>query len=114
MFQDTNSAVTWPPGRTIGRVRITKSILRERDPCALSDLTEETVHRNPIIAAFHVRPSGADYSSLLESLSTHLPNDHARIHIHYMTGHPVDAKTPTTLRFACTKPKPATIAKQGW
>ena len=27
----TNSAVTWPPGTSIGRVRITKSILRDRD-----------------------------------------------------------------------------------
>ena len=43
---------------------------RDRDPCALSDLIAETVRRNPEITAFHVRPSGADYSSLLESLST--------------------------------------------
>ena len=78
----TNSAVTWPPGTSIGRVRITKSILRNRDPCALSDLIAGTVRRNPEITAFHVRPSGADYSSLLESLSTRLPSDHARIHSH--------------------------------
>ena len=58
----TNSAVTWPPGETIGRVRITKSIIRVKDPCALSDFIAETVHRNPNITAFHVRPSGADYS----------------------------------------------------
>ena len=75
----TKSAVTWPPGTSIGRVRIAKSILRERDPCALSDLIAETVRRNPEITAFHVRPSGADYSSLLESLSTRLPSDHARM-----------------------------------
>ena len=31
----TNSAVTSPPGTSIGRVRITKSILRDRDFCAL-------------------------------------------------------------------------------
>ena len=110
----TNSAVTWPPGTGIGRVRITKSILRDRDPCALSDLIAEIVRRNPEITAFHVRPSGADYSSLLESLSTRLPNDHARIHIHYMAAQSVDAEPPTTLRFASTKPKPATFAKEGW
>ena len=110
----TNSAVTWPPGTSIGRVRITKSILRDRDPCALSDLIAETVRRNPEIAAFHVRPSGADYSSLVESLSTRLPSDHARIRSHYMAAHPVDAEPPTTLRFASTKPKPATFAKEGW
>ena len=68
----------------------------------------------PEITAFHVRPNGADYSSLLESLSTRLPSDHARIHSHYMAAHPVDAEPPTTLRFASTKPKPATIAKEGW
>ena len=110
----TNSAVTWPPGTTIGRVRITKSILRDGDPCALSDLIAETVRRNPDITAFHVRPSGADYSSLLESLSTSLPSDHTRIHSHYMATHPVDAEPPTTFRFASTKPKPATFAKEGW
>ena len=91
----TNSAVTWPPGTSIGRVRITKSILRDRDPCALLDLIAETVRRNPEITAFHVRPSGADYSSLLEFLSTRLPSDHARIHSHYMAAHlahPVDAE----------------------
>ena len=105
----TNSAVSWPPGTTIGRVRITKSILRDMDPCALSDLIAETVHRNPDITAFRVRPSGGDCSSLLESLSTRLPSDHTRIHSHYMAAHPVDAETPTTLRFASTKPKPATF-----
>ena len=110
----TSCAVTWPPGTTIGRVRITKSILRDRDPCALSDLIAETVRCNPDITAFHVRPSGADYSSLLESLSPRLPSDHARIHSHYMAAHPVDAEPPTTLRFASTKPKPATFAKKGW
>ena len=110
----TNSAVTWAPGTSIGRVRITKSILRDRDPCALSDLIAETVRRNPEITAFHVPPSGADYSSLLESLSTRLPSDHTRIHSHYMAAHPVDAEPPTTLRFASTKPKPATFAKEGW
>ena len=110
----TNSAVTRPPGTTIGRVRITKSILRDRDPCALSDLIAETVRRNPGITAFHVRPSGADYSSLLESLSTRLPSDHARIHSHYMAAHPVDAKPHTTLHPASTQPKPATFAKEGW
>ena len=110
----TNSAVTWPPGTSIGRVRITKSILRDRDPCALSDLIAETVRRNPEITAFLVRPSGADYSSLLESLSTRLPRDHARIHNHYMAAHPVDAEPPDTLRFASTKPKPATFAIGGW
>ena len=31
----TNSTVTWPPGTTIGRVGITKSILREMDPGVL-------------------------------------------------------------------------------
>ena len=72
------------------------------------------MRRNPEITAFHVRPSGADYSSLLESLSTRLPSDHARIHSHYMAAHPVDAEPPTTLRFASTKPKPATFAKEGW
>ena len=110
----TNSAVTWPPGTSIGRVRITKSILRDRDPCALTDLIAETVRRNPEITAFHVRPSGADYSSLQESLSTRLPSDHARLHSHYMAAHPVDAEPPTTLRFASTKPKLATFAKEGW
>ena len=110
----TNSAVTWPPGTSIGQVRITKSILRDRDPCALSHLIAETVRRNPEITAFHVRASGADYSSLLESLSTRLPSNHARIHSHYMAAHPVDAEPPTTLRFASTKPKPATFAKEGW
>ena len=70
--------------------------------------------RNPEITAFHVRPSGADYSSLLESLLTRLPSDHARIHSHYMAAHPVDAEPPTTLRFASTRPKPATFAKEGW
>ena len=105
----TNSAVPWPPVTSIGRVRITKSILRDRDPCALSDLIAETVRRNPEITAF-----GADYSSLLESLSTRLPSDHARIHSHYLAAHPVDAEPPTTLRFASTKPKPATFAKEGW
>ena len=110
----TNSAVTWPPGTTIGRVHITKTILRDRDPCALSDLIAETMRRNPDITAFDVRPSGADYSSLLESLSTRLPSDHSQIHSHYMAAHPVDAKPPTTLRFASTKPKPATFAKEGW
>ena len=110
----TNSAVTWPPDTSIGRVRITKSILRDRDSCALSDLIAETVHRNPEITAFHGRPSGADYSSVLESLSTRLPSDHARIHSHYMAAHPVDAQPPTTLHFASTKPKPATFAKEGW
>ena len=117
-FHDTatpnNSAVTWPPGTTIGRSRITKSILRDRDPCALSDLIAETVRRNTDITAFHVRPSGADYFSLLESLSTRLPSDHARIHSHYMTAHPVDAEPPTNLRVASPKPKPATFAKEGW
>ena len=98
----------------MGRVRITKSILRDRDPCALSDLIAETVRRNPEMTAFHVRPSGADYSHSLESLSTRLPSDHARIHSHYMAAHPVDAEPPTTLRFASTKPKPATFAKEGW
>ena len=68
----------------------------------------------PRDTAFHVRPSGADYSSLLESLSTRLPSDHARIHSHYMVAHPVDAEPPTTLRFASTKPKRATLAKEGW
>ena len=110
----TNSAVTWPPGTSIGRVRIMKSILRDRDPCALSDLIAKTVRRNPEITAFHVRPSGADYSSLPESLSTHLPSDHARIHSHYMAAHPVDVEPYTTLRFASTKPKPAIFAKEGW
>ena len=110
----TNSAVTWPPGTSIGQVRITKSNLRNRDPCGLSDLIAETVRRNPKITAFHVPPSGADYSSLLESLSTHLPSDHARIHSHYMAAHPVDAEPPTTLCFASTKPQPATFAKEGW
>ena len=117
-FHDTaipnNSAVTWPPGRTICRVCISKSILRDRDPCALSDLMPEALRRNPDIPAFHVWPSGGDYSSLLESLSTRLPSDHAPIHSHYMAAHPVDAETPTTLRFASTKPKPATFAKEGW
>ena len=110
----TNSAVTWPPGTNIGRVRITKSILRDRDPCALLDLIAETVRRNPEITTFHVRPSGADYSSLLESLSARLPSDHTRIHSHYMAAHLVDAEPPTTLRFTSTKPKPTTFAKEGW
>ena len=61
-----------------------------------------------------MRPSGADYSSLLESLSTRLPSDHARIHSRYMAAHPVDAEPPTTLRFASTKPKLAIFAKEGW
>ena len=72
------------------------------------------MRRNPEITAFHVRPSGADYSSLLESLLTRLPSDHARIRCHYMAAHPVDAEPPTTLRFASTKPKPATFTKEGW
>ena len=72
------------------------------------------MRQNPEITAFHVRPSGADYSSLLESLSTRLPSDHARIHSHYMAAHPVNAEPLTTLRFASTKPKPATFAKEGW
>ena len=110
----TNSAVTWPPGMTIGRVRITKSVLRDRDPCALSDLIVEIVRRNPDITAFHVRPSGADYSSLLDSLSDRLSSDHARMHSHCMAAHPMDAEPPTTLLFASTKPKPATFAKEGW
>ena len=110
----TNSAVMWPPDTSIGRVRITNSILRDRDPCALSDLIAETVRRNPEITAFHVRPSGAAYSSLLESLLTRLPSDHARIHSHYLAAHPGDAGPPTTLRFASTKPKPAIFAKEGW
>ena len=117
-FQDTaiptNSAVTWSPGTTIGRACITKSIPRDRDPCALSDLIAETVRRNPDITAFHVRPSGADYSSLLESLSPRLPSDHTRIYSRYMAAHPVNAQTPTTLRFVSTKPKPATFANEGW
>ena len=58
--------------------------------------------------------SGLLRSSLLESLSTRLPSNHARIHSHYMAAHPVDAEPPTTLRFASTKPKPATFAKKGW
>ena len=78
----TNSAVTWPPGTSIGWVCITKSILRNRDTCALSDLIADTLRRNPEITAFHVRPNGADYSSLLKSLSTRLPSDHAPIHSH--------------------------------
>ena len=110
----TNSAVTWPSSTAIGQVRITKSILRDKDPCALSDLSAETVLRNPDITAFRVRPIGADYSSLLESLSTRLPSDQTRIHNHYMAAHHGDAETPTTLRFASTKPKPATFAKEGW
>ena len=110
----TNSPVTWPPGTSIGRVRITKSILRDRDPCALSNLIAVTSRCNPEITAFHVRHSGADYSCLLESLSTRLPHDHARINSHYMAAHPVDAEPPTTLRFASTKRKPATFAKEGW
>ena len=110
----TNSAVTWPPGTSIGRVRITKSILRDRNPGALSDLIEETVRRNPDITAFHVRPTRADYSFLLESLSTRPPSDHVRIHSIYMAAHPVDAEPPTTGRFDSTKPKPATFAKEGW
>ena len=102
--------MTWPPDTAIGRVRITKSILCDTDPCALS----QKVRRNPVISAFHARPSGADYPPLLESLSTRLPSDHARIHSHYMAAHPVDAEPPTTLRFASTKPKPATFTKEGW
>ena len=82
----------------IGRVRITKSLIRDRDPYALSNLIEETLRRNPNITAFHVRHGGADYSSLLESLSTRLPSDHAQIHSHYMAAHPVDAEPLTTLR----------------
>ena len=93
---------------------ITKSILRDMDPCALSDLIAETVRRNPDITAFHVRPSGAAYSSLLEPLSTRLPSDHAWIHSRYIPAHPVDAEPPTNRRFASTKPKPATFAKKGW
>ena len=72
-------------------MHITKSILRDRDPCALSNLIAETVRRNSDITAFHVRPSGADYSSLLESLSTRLPCDHAWIQSHYMAAPLVDA-----------------------
>ena len=109
-----SSAVTGPPGTTIGRVRITKSILRDRDPCVLSDLIAETVRRNPDITVFHVWSSGADYSSLLESLYTRLPSDHARIHRPYMAAYPVDAEPLTTVRFASTKPKPATFAKEVW
>ena len=110
----TNSAVTWPPRTTIGRVHITKYILRDRDPYALSDLIAETVRHNPDITAFLVRASGADHTSLPESLSFHLPSRHAQIHSHYMAAHPLDAETPTTLRFASTKPNPATCAKEGW
>ena len=72
------------------------------------------MRRNPDITAFHVRPSGADYSSLLESLSTHLPSDHARIHSQHMAANPVDAEPPITLRFASTKPRPATFTKERW
>ena len=72
------------------------------------------MRRNPNITAFHVRPSGADYSSLLEFLSTRLQSDHARIRGYYMAAHPVDAEPPITLWFASTKPKPATFAKEGW
>ena len=43
-----------------------------------------------------------------------LPRYHAWMHSHYMAAHPVDAETPTTLRFASTKPKPATFANEGW
>ena len=95
-------------------MRITKSILRDKDPCALSDLIAETVRRNPDITAFHVRPSGADYSALRVSLSTRLTSNHAQIHSDYMAAHPVDAEPPTILRFPSTKPKPATFAKEGW
>ena len=72
------------------------------------------MRHNPDITAFHVRPSEADYSSLLESLSDRLPSDHARIHSHCMAAHPMDAEPPTTLLFASTNPKPATFPKEGW
>ena len=42
---------------------------RQAPVCPL-DLIAETVRCNPDITTFHVRPSVADYSSLLESLST--------------------------------------------
>ena len=108
----TATAVTWPAGTTIGRVRITKSVLRDRDPCALSDLIAETVRRNPTITAFHLWPIPGDHGSFVESLATRMPSDHARIHSHYMAAHPVDAGPPTSLRFASTKPKPASFSKE--
>ena len=99
-------------GTIIGRVRITKSVLCDRDPCAPSDLITETVRRNPTITAFHMRPSPGDYGSLVESLVTCMPSHHARIHSHYMAAHPVDANPPTSLRFTSTKPKPGTLSKE--
>ena len=106
--------MSWPLDTTISRVRITKSILRDKDPSTHLDIIAETMRHNPNITAFHMRPSGAEYSSLLGSLSTRLPSDHARIHRHHMAAHPVDAETPTTLRFTSTKPKPAFFAEKGW
>ena len=101
----TAIAVTWPPSTTIGRVRITKSVLRDRDPYVLSDLIAETVHRNPTITAFHLRPTPVDYGSLVESPATCMLRDHARIYSHYMAAHPVDAEP--TLASASPPPSPS-------
>ena len=90
----TATALTWPASTTIGQVRITKSILRDRDPCVLSDLIAETVRRNPTITTFHLRPTPGEYGSLVESLAICMPSNHAHIHSHYMAAHPVDADPP--------------------
>ena len=95
-------------------MRITKSILHDRDLCVLSDLMAQTVHRNPNITAFHPRRGPGDYGSLIESLATCMRSDHCPIHTHYMAAHLVDVNPPTSLRFSSSKPKPATFNKEGW
>ena len=115
----TTTAATWPPGTTLGRVRITKYVLRDRDPCdrdpcLLSDVMAETVDRNPTITALQLRPTPRDYWSLVESLDPRMHSDHARIPSHYMAVDPVDADPPTSLRFASTKSRPPTFSKEAW
>ena len=106
-----DSAVTWPLGTTIGRVRITKSILRDRDTCVLCDLMAQTVHRNPKITAFHPRPNPGDYSSLVESLATCMPRAHSRFNTHYMAAHRWMLSPPPASNSPATSAKPATFKR---
>ena len=70
------------------------------------------MRRNPTITGFQLRPTARDYGFLVESLATRMPNDRARIHNHYMVTHAVDAKPPTNLHFASTKPNAGTFTKE--
>ena len=88
------TAVTSPPGTTIDWVRITKSMLCDKDPCVWTDVIAEKVRRSPNITAFHVQPTLGDYGSFVDSLATRMPSDHSRIHTHYMAAHPMDADPP--------------------